>query len=296
MLEDRDYMREPGYRWEWSLTTILLILNAVVFVLHAIFGRYGGGFAFDYYFALSIEGLQKGFLWQPLTFQFMHSGLLHLLGNLIIIYFFGRAVEDTLGKAAFLKIYLGSGIFGGLLQMLASLLLPGHFGAGSVVGASAGAFGLVAAFATLYPERPITLLLFFIIPISFRAKFLLLFEGLLTVFGIIVPFGNIAHVAHLGGLLVGLIFVRWGAQSDWSSLVLNRFRPVHRSRELAGVRRAKKFPWRPPKESPEELPPAEFISKEVDPILDKISEHGIHSLTPQERRILEAASAKMGRR
>ena len=296
MLEDRDYMRAQPFKRPGpiSWTTILMIVNGVVFLAQSIAGYYFQEVHIDRYFALSISGLQSGCFWQPITFQFMHAGLFHLLANLITIYFFGRAVEESLGKAAFLKVYFGSGVIGGLLQVLAAFLWPGHFGAGAVVGASAGAFGLVAAFATLYPERPLTLLIFFVIPVSMRSKFLVIFSVLLALFGIIVPMDNIAHVAHLGGILVGVVMVRWGAQAGWPELVRRRVQPVARPRELAEVRFGKPA-WRAPKPVLEELPPAEFISKEVDPILDKISAHGIQSLTPQERRILAAASTKIGK-
>ena len=141
------------------------------------------------YFALSVDGLRHGFVWQLLTYQFMHGGWLHLLLNCWAIYVFGREVEGTLGWKRFLTLYFSSGVIGGLFQALAGVLLGGAFAA-PVVGASAGAFGLVAAFATLYPERPLMLLLFFIIPVSMRAKFLLLFSALLTVFGHHLPDGQ----------------------------------------------------------------------------------------------------------
>ena len=288
-------MREPSYRRPLTLTLVLLIVNASVFLVQSISGFYFREAHIDRLFALSVEGLRSGFFWQPFTFQFMHAGLFHLLANLITIYFFGHPVEESLGKAGFLKVYFGSGIFGGLLQLLAAVLVPGHFGVGSVVGASAGAFGLVAAFAMLYPERPLTLLIFFIIPVSMRSKFLLLFSVLLALFGIIVPMDNIAHVAHLGGIMVGAAFVRWGAQAGWPALLRRRARPVLRPRALAEVPFGQPS-WRSPQPVVEELPSAEFISKEVDPILDKISAHGIQSLTPRERRILEAASSKIGQR
>ncbi len=287
-----------------SLTTMLLIVNGVVFFAQALTELSPEGKVFiNQHLALRLEGLKNGCLWQPVTFQFLHANLLHLLANLITIYYFGRAVEESLGKASFLGLYFSSGIFGGLLQIFCtwawpSLFVPKGFpldlaSLPGVVGASAGAFGLVAAFATLYPERPLTLLIFFIIPVSMRSKFLLLFSVLLALLGIIVKETQIAHAAHLGGIMVGIAFVRWSAVAAWSNLVRRRVRPVARPRELAEVRFGKPA-WRAPRPVVEELPPAEFISKEVDPILDKISAHGIHSLTPEERRVLEAASAKIG--
>ncbi len=294
MLEDRDYMRErPRYR-PVRLTTVLLVANVVLFLSQKVAGSLYGEPRINGLFALSTAGLQEGYLWQLLTFQFMHAGIFHLLGNLLAIYFFGHPIEETLGKAGFLKVYFGSGIFGGLLQLALSVLVPWHVGAGGVMGASAGAFGLVAAFAALYPERPLTLLLFFIIPVSMRAKFLLVGAVALAVFGIIVPFDNVAHAAHLGGIAVGFAMARWGSRHPWTQRRPGTVRRLARPHALAevlrhhGARRAQAAP-------PDELPPAEFISREVDPILDKITAHGIQSLTPRERRILEAASAKIDR-
>ncbi len=279
------------------MTTVLLLVNAAIFVVQSGLGYYAPALrvAFDHYFTLSLGGLQEGYLWQILTFQFLHASLLHLLGNLLVIYFFGRAIEEDLGRGRFLAIYFGSGTFGGLLQVLASFLVPLHFGIGGVVGASAGAFGLVAAFAALYPERPLTLLAFFVLPLSIRAKYLLAFEIVLALFGVAVPLDRVAHVAHLGGIMVGVAMARWGGRVMWNSTESGRVRRISRSHALAevmrnqGSRQARLAP-------PDDLPPAEFISKEVDPILDKISAHGIQSLTPRERRILEAASSKMDRR
>ena len=167
-----------------------------------------------------------------------------------------------------------------------------------MVGASAGAFGLVAAFATLYPERPLMLLLFFIIPVSMRAKFLLLFSALLTVFGIVFPTDNIAHAAHLGGMLTGIVFVRYAIHLALALAALPAAPAASRcarwSRLPTPHLRGSGANNSAPRD--EDLPPEEFLSKAVDPILDKISAHGIQSLTERERRILETAREKMVRR
>ncbi len=294
MLEDRYYMRQPGFRRFWSATVVLLVVNVVAFILQNVLERYIG-FPVDAYFALSVEGLRHGFAWQLLTYQFMHGGWLHLLLNCWAIYVFGRDVEETLGRPRFLTLYFSSGIIGGLFQALAGVLVDGHFAA-PVVGASAGAFGLVAAFATLYPERPLMLLLFFVIPLSMRAKFLLLFSALLAVLGILFPMDNIAHAAHLGGMITGILFGRYAMHWHWDwPQSLRASRPS--LRPLVKVPRRTSGLWRQNQGGvDEDLPPEEFLSKAVDPILDKISAHGIQSLTERERRILQTAREKMVRR
>ncbi|HOC54328.1 MAG TPA: rhomboid family intramembrane serine protease [Verrucomicrobiota bacterium] len=295
MLEDRHYMRQPWFRGPGSATVVLLVVNVVAFVLQNLVYRFSS-FPVNACFALSVEGLRHGFVWQLLTYQFMHGGWLHLLLNCWAIYVFGRAIEETLGWKSFLTLYFSSGVAGGLFQAMFGVLLHGVYAA-PVVGASAGAFGLVAAFATLYPERPLTLLLFFVIPLSMRAKFLLLFSALLAVLGILVPTDNIAHAAHLGGMIAGVVFVRHAVHWHWR---LPRLRPPrpHPPRLLVKAR----HPRQPtvceasPRVADEDLPPEEFLSKAVDPILDKISAHGIQSLTERERRILETARERMVKR
>jgi len=303
MLDDRDYMRQPVYRDRpllplVSFTIALLIVNAVVFLIEcAVYGyplRFPVDSA-DSYFALSVEGLEHGYIWQLLTYQFMHAGVLHILLNGWAIYVFGQAIEQTLGGKRFLTLFLTSGVVGGLFQALAARLWPGYLG-GPVVGASAGAFGLVAAYALLFPERELTLLLFFIIPVRLTARMLLIFSAVLAVLGIawsIMYQGNhIANAAHLGGMLTGVIFIRQFVQGRW----LQWKSPARRAapRELVNVRAAKSGSWRSSTgKLDEEQSTDEFVTSEVDPILDKISAHGIQSLTAREREILEKARAKM---
>ena len=287
-------MRRPTFRLHWSATVVLLMVNVVAFIIQNVLYRFSNIPTNDY-FALSVEGLRHGFVWQLLTYQFMHGGWLHLLLNCWAIYVFGREVEETLGRNSFLTLYFTSGIIGGLFQALAGVLLGGNF-AVPVVGASAGAFGLVAAFATLYPERPLMLLLFFIIPLNMRAKFLLLFSALLTLFGLVFPMDNIAHAAHLGGMLTGIVFVRYAIHWHWRWPRVQRTRSQPLRPLVKAPHRASAVWGQSNMRVDEDLPPEEFLSKAVDPILDKISAHGIQSLTERERRILETAREKMAGR
>jgi len=309
-LADRHYMRQPSYHPHWSATVALVIVNVFAFILQITVLPPALG---DDYLALSLEGIRRGFVWQLLTFQFMHGGWVHLLVNCWAIYVFGREVEQVLGKARFLTLYFSSGVVGGLFQMSGAWIWPSHFGGAvvPVVGASAGGFGLVAAFATLGPERQLTMLLYFVVPIKMRARSLLWLCLLLTGLGIAFPDsffgGNVAHAAHLGGILTGFAWIKLGWHRDYVRLpweaLLDRWRQRHplksrqRKRELVEAASFKMPRWpRAESEDPADLPSEEFISREVDPILDKISAHGIQSLTERERKILEAARNRMAKR
>jgi membrane associated rhomboid family serine protease len=278
MIEDRDYMRQPDYReLRVSFTVALLLINAVVFLIECVACGYPPLFSTGNYFALSVEGLKHGFVWQLLTYQFMHAGLLHIFLNCWVIYVFGREIEEAFGPGKFLILFLASGVMGGLLQSAAGWIWPHYFG-GAVVGASAGAFGLVAAFAILFPERQLTLLLFFVLPLTLRAKTLLVLSAIVALLGVVFPIGNIANAAHLGGMLTGVLLAIQFRRGGWP-------RWQFPSRGTAASRKSKN-----------DLSTDEFVKSEVDPILDKISTHGIQSLTAREREILEKARAKMGKR
>ena len=288
MLDDRSYMRQPALRPFWSAWLALIIANTAVYALQLVAKLAGGSFSFVWaYLPLRPDDLAHGWFWQIFTFQFLHdpSSPLHLILNCAMIWMFGRVLEERMGPATFLKLYFASGAIGGLFQCAASWIFPTHFGTNvAVVGASAGVFGLIAAFARLNWDEQITALIAFIIPVTMRAKYLLLALAVIGGLGLLDRNSGIAHAAHLGGMLAGLGYVVVFIQGDdtpWMPKIFlwKRCRKV----DLAKTR-------------PTLAPAEEFISKDVDPILDKISLHGIHSLTDREREILEDARHRMARR
>jgi membrane associated rhomboid family serine protease len=292
MLGDRDYMRQPDYGPRVSYTVALLVACGIAFALQCIVSGYPP--IPDKIFALSLDGLKRGWAWQLITYQFMHANLLHIVCNAWAIYVFGREIEYTLGGKKFLTLFLVSGVVGGLVQELLALFWPDYFG-GPVVGASAGAFGLVAAFAILFPERELTLLLFFVLPVRLSAKRLLLVSALIAGGGLLFH-STIANAAHLGGMLSGILitfFIQGRLSLPQWKLPARRSAPP----EFAAKRAGGKSLWHSnPLPPSEDLSPDEYLQKEVDPILDKISERGIQSLTAREREILEKARSKMNKR
>ncbi len=284
MLYDRDYMREPEKHLVKASIALLWVLGAC-FIVQGILLVYAR-FDLAEHFGLSREGIAHGRVWQFLTYQFLHAAPwpFHVLGNCIALYFFGRTVEETLGTRRFLAMYFTGGVAGGLLQLGLVMLLRPHESAG-MVGASAGVMALIAAFCRLYPEREACFVIYFF-PITLRAKMFLKIVAGFAVLGAILPWNNVAHAAHLGGLGVGYLTVEMldpdGAWIRW------------RNSRAAGRRKPAARKIREPRPAPE--PSLASIGDDVDAILDKIGKDGIHSLTEAERRTLEAARKKIGGR
>ncbi len=252
------------------MAATMVIINVPAFLVQLTADYLRPGWV-DQFFALSREGVAAGYFWQPVTYMLLHGSLFHLLANSLVIYFAGRQVEQILGSRVFLQLYLAGAIFGGLLQLIGS--------GGYIIGASAAGFALLIAFTTILPELEITLLLFFIIPVRMKAKYLAYGAVASTlIFALFDMFPGYGHLAHLGGALVGYVFTRW----------LGYGIPLPIERMLANKQEEQA--------RRERMSAKEYISEEIDPILDKIARHGMHSLTRQERRVLEHGREKIERR
>jgi membrane associated rhomboid family serine protease len=295
MIYDRAYMNEPDFRRPWSLSFVLVLVNTAVFALDLL-ARLSPASPLARFFGvlqLFPGDIARGWIWQLLTFQFLHGGLLHLVLNCATLYIFGRMLESTLGPRVFLVFYLGCGAFGGLFQTLFCWVFPTHFGPGPFVGASAGVCGLVAAFAVLNRNVPVTSFQA-ILPITMPAQYLLVVEAVISVLGMLDPGSRIAHAAHLGGMVAALASFKLRPWLDFNRWHWPRIRRAPAHPEL--VKTTVVFGGTPRRQRPspgDGRSTPDFIREEVDPILEKISAHGIQSLTERERRILDQARARM---
>jgi membrane associated rhomboid family serine protease len=155
-------------------------------------------------YALSSAGIEEGRWWQLLTHAFLHGNIWHLLFNMAGLWFAGRIVERVMGTGRFLALYIACAVAGGLAQ----LLLEG--GSSLLLGASGAVCGVILAFATIFPEAQIVMLLFFVVPLRFRAKYLgwgLTGSSLLFFLVGFEPW--IGHAAHLGGCVTGYLLARF---------------------------------------------------------------------------------------
>jgi membrane associated rhomboid family serine protease len=202
--------------------------------------------------------------WSVVTYMFLHGDLMHLLFNMIALFFFGPRVEGRMLSTRFAALYFLSGISGALLSVVFS---PGS----AIVGASGGVFGVMLAFAWFWPHERI--LIWGVLPVP--ARVLVIFTTLISLWsGFGGVRGGIAHFAHLGGYLGAFLFLLW----------LDRKRTAFRRRATAvapdEARRVARY-------RAIDLESVHEVNRgEVERILAKISAQGLKSLTPQETSFL----------
>jgi membrane associated rhomboid family serine protease len=292
----------------WTGWAILLTINVVVFLLQVVIdprslsedmGLYRKSLV-GQWLALDSEQISWLLPMQLFTYQFLHGGVWHLLMNGLGLFFIGRALESSIGRREIIGLYLVSGVVGALFQLGFAAVFPMQF-AGPMVGASAAVFGFIGVLARLFPHREVYLLLFFVLPIRLKLHWVFWGSFAIALVSILAAIrteagDSVAHAAHMGGLLYGAFYV--------AKLVRNgglmRFLPgMPRVRFVSGGSAGgsvatRRRNWRKPRVvDAAEVAEGDFMSREVDPILDKISKQGIHSLTEHERKILDRARSKM---
>jgi len=248
-----------------SVRSILILCVGIYVIQFVLFLLPGNlDFRFVHLFGLNVEGVSDGWLWQFVTYALLHGTFIHLLLNMLGLFFLGPELERAMGTRSFTAMFLFCSILGGIGWF--ALTFPYE---GVCVGASGGVFGLIGAFAGLFPNRQLTLLVFFVFPVTMPAWLLAVLFGLMQLGYLLNPGATgIAYAAHLAGGIAGFIFVKviFRRTGDWK-LGFSKIR----SRKVPGT-------------GP--------TSDEINTILDKISTDGIHSLTPRERSILQKAGRR----
>ena len=282
-----------------AVQTIIAINLAMIVLQVADLLSYSNAAA---WFGFDVNAL-PGRWWTALTYTLVHAGVLHLVANMYALYVFGPRLEHTWGAKKFAWFYVLCAFGGVAFQML-------FIRGGSLVGSSAPVFGVLTAYAMQWPDDELALL--FTVPMRSRTLAAGMF-GFNIVLGLIGtnPDGmNLAYFAHIGGALVAYIYVRMGASTamdqvrqrvanlpdaDEPPRAIPRNLPrrergdevddiVAKSKAIASKRVATATPVarrRDPK------------AEELNRVLDKISEHGIDSLTSDERQTLEDASKSL---
>lgn len=240
----------------------LIIANGVLFLFKQIFSTY-----LIYWFGLLPNIVFANFyVWQFFTYMFLHGDFIHILLNMFILWMFGCEVERYMGFSSFLKYYFFCGVGGGLFHVLlhSNSQTP-------VIGASGAIYGILAAFAILFPDRRIMLFPFFI---TLKAKHLvLIFFGITLLFGIIGKQDGIAHFAHFGGMIFGFLFLKVEKHIANMNEIISTKQQQRKFLSLTKKRRR-----------------YQQLRDEVDGILDKIIEVGYENLTNEEKTTLKEAS------
>jgi membrane associated rhomboid family serine protease len=196
----------------------LLIANTAVFLIQT-FADYRITFIFGLVPRLV---WQDFYIWQLFTYQFLHGGLFHLLFNMLALWMFGCDLERRWGSIFFLKYFFVSAVGGGLLN---TLIVPNQMAPS--IGASGGIYGILLAYALIYPNQIVYF--YFLFPI--KMKHFVWIIGAITFYSSITSGqSGIAHLAHLGGMLFGYVYLRGG--NPWE-----RFKLFRDRRRLARLKR-----------------------------------------------------------
>lgn len=274
----------------------LMIINISIFlviglikVITYLTGS-GNGLIHSIIDVLAMKAYLPGFIQQPwslITYMFIHEDFLHILFNMLVLFWTGKIFCDFLNSKKLVVVYLLGGISGALLYMLAYNFFPAFSQSlviSKLIGASAGVIAILAAIATYLPNYAVHLFLFGAVRLKYLAAFLIL------LYVISIPDGNAGgNISHLGGAVFGFTYIkllRAGTDSGrWLEFLLDsilrltkppdKFKVVHRSATQAGKIN---------------VPRGASSQETIDAILDKISRSGYSSLTKSEREILFNAS------
>ena len=195
---NRNYFQTPPVVWN------LIIINVLSFMATALLPKAGN--AIMEYCALSL-GTPFFHVYQFITYMFLHANFEHIFFNMFALWMFGRTLEYELGQKRFLTYYMVCGIGAALIQYLTALAF-GEFPL-VLVGASGAVMGLLLAFGVLHPNAVIMLL---IPPIPMKAKWFVVIYGVIELFLGWRGVGNVAHFAHVGGMLWGFLLLQWWKQ------------------------------------------------------------------------------------
>jgi membrane associated rhomboid family serine protease len=301
MLYDRPYMRNDYPTEKTPFLVWLLSATIAGFILQNIFAVWVGPSVIDFesMAALSVAGIRHGYLWTLVTYPLLHRNVLHLLVVMLGVFFIGRELRPHLSDRRLAWLTLAATVTGAVAWLTVNF----HHGTGrydpntSVMGATPilGCFFIV--FACLFPNREISFLVFFILPVTTRPKYvawIVLGIDLCGLFFSEIPGGKfqtgIPYSAHLGAMLAGWLYYRYVHESDWFSA---------KGRAAVELPRWMQRKIKAPAAAPAyqvNLSNRNDLRAEVDRILDKINSHGFGSLSPAEKRLLDEARDLLSRR
>ncbi len=285
-----------GFQFFPPVIKALLISNAAVFLGMLFLGNFRiGEFYLEQFFfqSFALWPLGSGFgFWQLFTYMFMHANFTHILFNMLALWMFGMELEHVWGSKKFFIYYLLCGFGGGLANLL---IAPLFTTVGPTVGASGAVYGVLLAFGMMFPERPIYV--YFLLPI--KAKYFVVMYMAFEIFSV-GSMDGVAHFAHLGGALVGFVYLMADGYQFGSFYhaprndenIFTRMTGFGKQKQpdqyYSNVNDAKVYDL-----FEHEKKEKQQTQKLIDEILDKISKDGYQSLNEEEKKILFEASKKL---
>ena len=247
----------------------LIGLNAAAFIVQLVLTSWNQPLVLEY-LGLSDRGINDAYAWQFFTAPLLHNNIWHFAADMLVLYFIGRDVEAIIGQRQFLFLYL-FGAFSGELGHL--FLMPSDC---VLFGASGGVAAIFIAYATILPELEMTTLLLFMVPVRLKMRRL----AQIALVGAVALLlydrsGAVGHSAFVGGAVAGWFYAHLLGFGRTSLL-----QRVLRQRRLEAARL-------------QSMRADQFVAEEIDPLLEKISQRGLASLSRRERRLLEQAREKM---
>ncbi|MDZ4742998.1 MAG: rhomboid family intramembrane serine protease [Verrucomicrobiota bacterium] len=259
----------------------LIIINLASFLLISIFLLLRYQTVTDF-LGLSINGLMQLRLWQPLSFSFIYQNPINLILSLLMIWLFAPSLEQHVGRTHLYGIY-ASGIFAGAVFFLAGTLLFQQSGL-IALGSTCATSAIFMAFVALYPNVEFLF--------GIRAKYWAMIAAAISLWFLVVS-QSLLQLLPLSGMLAGLLYIKWLNAETVSSFINRNLGTL--VTKAAATREIYNRQGEGSVEAETSTSKDHFISHEVDPILDKISKHGMQSLSADERRILDKASRKLGK-
>jgi len=243
---------------------VMILSNIIVFIVQKLYPE------LTFQLGLTPSRFYSEFpnlLYQPFTYMFLHGSFWHIFFNMFILWMFGTEIENGWGSKKFGRFYILAGLAGALLTLIVNSSQPYP-----VIGASAAIYGVLVAYWVMYPNRH--LYIYFLFPIKVKWAI----PGLMLL-GFLFSGGNVAHMAHLGGAVFGLLYLKM----DWRWAHLARpFKNIHHRRQETKMTKNRQQ--------------AEDVMKRVDAILDKINEVGMENISKSDRKFLEEASSELSRK
>ena len=253
----------------------LIAANAAAFLLTWVVGAQ----VYDLFGLVPVHFFRDRWIWEAATYLFIHGGIAHLLINMFCLWMFAMPIEAQWGSRELMKYYFLCGVGAGLVTAALSPSSPIP-----TIGASGAVYGLLVAFAMLYPDSVVYL--YFLFPV--KARDMVILVGLVEFFaGASGNASGIARFTHLSGILIGWVYIRW-----WWVVkikIKSLWRAMLRGSAGASIRPAGSPARRPARAA--DPAPGEPMD-EIDRILDKISAQGKESLSPEELDLLKRLSEK----